>query len=289
MLKLTDLCAVPCHAAKADFVIPPPGSLEQAFIWNPKDRRRFFAIHPKNHELDPALNPHLNPSVAIIGLSPAQNQLDAFAKTYARTKDYGKAARAACFAELANDMIVMLEATGAAAHLGLRFDIRDSFNNHAEVLCDSLVRCASLDESGSSTDWKPGAVEVAEHCVTRRFVAHMLEPRFTRLKTIIILGTKGKAAVETLKVPSGATVRDHLAAAGKSFIYFPHPAGGNREYVALAKQHPLPPCDAWIEAKWRAYRADKVAAGETPDEAKYRKRRRAIWNEINTLRARFGR
>jgi hypothetical protein len=288
-LKLSELCPFPCHPHQATFTIPPPGSLERAFVFNPADKRHFYAIHPKNHDLDPAFEPHLNPKVAIVGLSAADTQIVAFVHTYARTKSYDKAARDACFKGLANDIILMLEATGAAAQLGLRFEIRDNFHGHADVLCDSLVKCASLTDIGSSTDWKPGQFPIAEVCVTKRFVANMTNPRFTRLKTVIILGDKGKTAVETLKVASGETVRKHLEATGKTFLFFPHPAGGNGEYVALAKQNPLPDREKWIERKWQKYRDGKLKAGEVPDEDKYKNRRRDIWNQVNGLRADFGR
>lgn len=293
MPKLSELCAFACHSEQPEFLIPPPGALRGAFCHAEQNNeqgvaRRFYAVHPKNHDL--VAEPHLNPAVAIVGLSAADTQIEAFLATYARTKSYDKAARDACFKGLANDIIVMLEATGAAARLGLRFDIRDNFNGHDDVLCDSLVKCASLDANGRSTDWTPGEYGVAKHCVTKHFVANMTDPRFTRLETIILLGTKSKKAIETIRMDSGRTVRQHIEASGKKFHFFPHPSGGNREYVELAKQHPLPDREPWITKKWDGYRDRCRQRGEEPvSKESYCKKRRTTWGQINDLRAEFGR
>ena len=167
------------------------------------------------------------------GCPPAENQIKDFEKAYRVTKSYDAAARSCCFKGLAPKIISMLEATGAARHLGLTFKRRDSFDGHPDILADSLIKCATLDGNGKSKDWRPRDFGIAKVCIARRFLTNMLNLQFTRLKTIVILGEKGWDAINDRELTGSKTIYEQLSGAGKRVIKFPHPAGGNNEYVAL--------------------------------------------------------
>src|SRR6266545_1447076 len=101
LMKLHELCNVACHPQQATFVVPPPGAIAPEFVFATEGNRHFYAVQPRNHDLMLGAEPEFDPSVAIVGLSPAANQVGDFVAEYRATKTYDKAARSCCFKGLA--------------------------------------------------------------------------------------------------------------------------------------------------------------------------------------------
>lgn len=95
-MKLRELCPVACHANQSNFVVPPPGALAREFQFATEGGRRFYAIQPRNYGLEIGAELDFNPSVAIVGLSPARNQIEDFVAEFGRrrttTRRHGVAA-----------------------------------------------------------------------------------------------------------------------------------------------------------------------------------------------------
>lgn len=183
----------------------------------------------------------------------------------------------------------MLEATGAAKQLGVTFVRRDSFDGHPDVLAESLVKCASMTDDGGSTDWHPGAYKLAYNCVVHRFVPNVLNPRYARLKTILILGSKGWNDINTIEVPTGRTVHEVPVSAGKRVLWFPHPSGENGEYVALAKRRNFPTKEAFVNEQYKKYVATRRESGKPmkKSEPQYKQKAGIVWARVDKLRKEF--
>ena len=178
----------------------------------------------------------LNPKIALVGLSPASTQIDAFTRHYARNGDYGGASVAGAFAGLDADILAMLKGLGLSQKLGLDPSL-NTLRYHPDIYVTSLVACASLTTSGSSDDFDPQAYPAAMRCITQRLVSELSDPRWSQLSTIIVFGSKGWDAFRSLRTTSGATLLDDLANRGLTVLKLPHPSGQNKEYVQLAASH----------------------------------------------------
>jgi hypothetical protein len=129
----------------------------------------------------------------------------------------------------------MLNGLGLAEKLKLAFP-RSTLANHPDIYVTSLIACASLESSGSSDAFDPARYSMATRCVGDRFVCEMLSSQFDRLRVILILGTHGWTAIQSIRCGSGGTVLQRLRPAGKLVLQLPHPSGQNEEYVGLASQ-----------------------------------------------------
>lgn len=270
-MRLCNLCSAPCFPTASNFELPLPGVSRDALKFATEGNRNFYAVLLNNHP--PQLRGTLNPKVAIVGLSPAGNQIDEFVLDYSRSGEYGEASVAGAFAGLAGSIIAMMDGLGLTAKLGLSWP-DSTLARHPDVYVTSLVACATLDTAGGSDAFDPLQYRSAVRCVSERFVKEMLAPSFSELRTILILGTKGWAAVNCLKLPSGKTVVETLRSAGKLVMSLPHPSGQNREYVALSSLSPkeFPSCEAYIANCWERYQDRPPRTGrEKESESIYKK------------------
>jgi hypothetical protein len=289
-MRLGDLCPAPCFPRAAAFEVPAPGCVSQKLRFDSEGERDFFAVLLNNH--DPRMVRTLNPKVAIVGLSPAGNQISDFVTTYRETGDYGRASVAGAFAGLAKDIIAMIEGLGLADKLGLTFPQPDSLAGHPDIHVTSLVACATLGENGTSDAFDPMKLSAARRCILRRFVPEMTNPAFSRLSHVLILGSDGWSTVNTLRADTGATVVGLLRSNGKIVLNLPHPSKQNKEYVNLASltHEQFPALDNYVTAKWEAYRLEPPRKGRGKEpEAKYKAKRRTVWRTINELRTAIAR
>jgi len=223
----------------------------------------------------------------VVGLSPAGSQIEQFVKTYKATGSYSDASVAGAFAGLAPDIIGMFNGLGLAQRMGLSFDRIDTLAGHPDIFATSLIACASLDSDYSSDDFDPAAHIAARKCASQRFLRQVLNPHFSRLTHIFILGAKGWAAVEGIRTASGASVLETMRKAGKTVLNLPHPSGQNLEYVRLASLDAaeFPSCERYLTEKWLEYKEKPPRRGRGKEpEAKYKAKRRTVWNAINSLR-----
>jgi uracil-DNA glycosylase len=283
-MRLCDLCSAPCFPAASNFELPPPGASRDRFKFATEDDRDFYAVLLNNHP--PQLRGTLNPKVAVVGLSPAGNQIDEFVLAYSRSGEYGEASVAGAFAGLADSIIAMMDGLGLTAKLGLSCP-DSTLARHPNVYVTSLVACATLDTAGGSDAFDPLRYPSAVRCISERFVKEMLAPSFSELRAILILGAKGWRAVNDLELPSGKTVVETLRSAGKLVMHLPHPSGQNREYVALSSLSPkeFPSCEAYIASCWERYKDRPPRTGRAKEpESIYKRKRKAAWMQVEALR-----
>ncbi|NKM55857.1 hypothetical protein GFL21_15200 [Rhizobium anhuiense] len=284
-MKLSNICPAPCFDQAPNFEIPKPGCSKAALKFASAEGRTYYSVLLRNH--DTRNNVGLNPKIAIVGLSPAGTQIDEFVTAYKQTGDYDSAAIRGAFAGLSTEIIAMINGLGLASKLGLRLPAGAILAHHPDLYVTSLVACASLTSSGSSTDFDPSRYSAAKRCMTQRFLEEVLDPRFKQLTHILVLGSKGWKALHTVKAPSGQTIFQALAEAGKIVLNIPHPSGANREYVNLAvlPLSRMPSEDTYVADKWDDYCLRCRSEGKVPElEDTYKKKRRKVWNTIYKLR-----
>jgi hypothetical protein len=220
-------------------------------------------------------------------LSPAGNQIAEFLHGYLRTGDYGKASVAGAFAGLAGSIIAMFTGLGLTAKLGLHFPRPDSLAGHPDIFGTSLVACATLDTSGGSDAFDPRRSAAASRCITLRLPTELTNPAFDRLSHVVVLGREAWTALDSLRMADGMSVLGHLRSIGKQVINLPHPSGQNGEFVALASlpASRVPSIDAYVAEKWEEYRQKPPRPGRVKEpEAKYKAKRRAVWQAVKTIR-----
>jgi len=267
------------------FDIPAPGCGANNLKFGTAQGRNYYAVLLRNHDV--ATAKRLNPRVAIVGLSPAGNQIAEFVSAYRSTRDYSGASIAGAFAGLSRDIVTMMNGLGLSAKLGLSVTPQTSFARHPDFYVTSLIACASLTTSGSSTDFDPRQFDAARRCMTDRFLGEMLNPNFTRLSHVVILGSKGWKAVKVVRGPSGKSVHRSLADAGKHLVNLPHPSGANREYVKLASlsASAFPDQHRYADERWHSYRDKPLKDGKIwMSESQYRSKRLTVWSAIDVLR-----
>ena len=282
-MKIGDFCPAPCFPSAAAFEIPPPGVTASQLRFGRDGDRDFYAVLLNNH---PPLARPRRARVAIVGLSPAANQIDAFVAAYRRYGDYGQASVSGAFAELERDIIAMMRGLGLVDKLGLPLT-RGTLADDPDIHVTSLVACATLSEKGSSDAFAPERTSAAVRCIANRFVAEMLDPRFDRLAAVVILGKDAERAVRTIRTAQGATVADSLRAAGKAILHLPHPSGQNQEYVKLAAlpSSEFPTLSDYVDSKWREYASKPPRTGRSKEsETKYKAKRESYWSAVDTLR-----
>lgn len=284
-MKLSNLCSAPCFANAGEFQIAAPGCRTADLRFGQDADRDFFAVLLRNHQLDAI--PRLNPKLAIVGLSPAGNQITGFLEAYRRTGDYGQASVAGAFAGLAGSIIAMLAGLGLTARLNLYFPQPDSLANHPDIYGTSLVACATLDAVGGSDAFDPRHSPAASRCITLRLPSELTNPAFTRLSHIVVLGREAWAALDSLRMPGGQSVLQRLRSAGKEVINLPHPSGQNGEFVGLASlpSGQVPTLEEYVAKKWEKYRLQPARPGRGKEpEAKYKAKRRTVWLAVQSVR-----
>lgn len=281
-MKLNELCAAPCYPSAGDFVIPPPGSVREGFVFREEQGRVYHAILPRNHHV--ASEPGFSPRVAIVGLSAASNQIADFVQVFTETGSYDSAARHSSFRGLAEDIVAMMDGLGLTKKVGLSYPRRDTFNAHPDIWATSLVKCASLTVGGDSADFDPSRHPVAIACIQKRFVAEILQ--FPDLEFVLVLGNKGWRAIHKIAI-DGRSVKEVLGASGKTVLNLPHPSGENGEYVRLAKmaEGEFPAEVRYREQMWLSYKGNPT---RKQSEATYKAKRSTIWKQIEALRQAFG-
>lgn len=283
-MKLGDICSAPCFANAAQFDIPPRGCKRNELKFE-HDGRDYYAVLLKNHDIFSTAT--LSPRLAVVGLSPARNQIDKFVDVYEATGDYFAASVGGAFAGLAGNIIAMIKGLGIADKLGLHFPDPLSLAWHPDIFVTSLIACASLAPDGSSDDFDPNQYEGARRCMTERFVGEMLNPALSRLSHVLILGAKGWSAVQTTLTSNNTTVMEELRNGGKIVLNLPHPSDQNLELVKLASlsNELAPPLDEYVSKRWMEYEAEPPKRNKKKQSEKtYKKRRAAIWQSVDLLR-----
>jgi hypothetical protein len=282
-MKLASLCTAPCFSNAPSFDIPSPGCNRDQLRFA-EDGRNYYAVLLRNHDLS-ASKP--NPQLAIVGLSPAGNQIDEFVDVYRKTGDYASASIAGAFAGLSRDIIAMIRGVGLADQLGLKFPNLPSLALHPDIYATSLVACASLTPDGSSDDFDPKLYQGARRCMTERFVGEMINPAFSRLSHVLVLGSKGWSAINSARTSENKTVIETLRSHGMIVLNLPHPSGQNMEYVNLASlsADQMPSLDTYVTDRWSEYRRKTPRPGRRKEpEDKYKAKRATVWRTVSKLR-----
>lgn len=282
-MKLGEICTAPCFPSAASFNIPAPGCGASQLRFGGDNGRAYFSVLLTNHDLQTT---RPNPKVAIVGLSPASTQIGEFVSVYKATGSYSLASKAGAFAGLSREIIAMMNGLGLSQPLGLNFPSPESFSDHPDIFVTSLVACATLSESGSSTDFDPAQYPSAQRCIAQRFIPQMLSPDFSRLSHIIILGAKGWEALSSMRNSHGGSLLVTLRRAGKTVLNLPHPSGANREYVNLASLSAaeVPDRTEYAERMWQEYRAKPDKGKGKQLERPYKSKRLTVWDTVNNLR-----
>lgn len=284
-MKLGELCPAPCIPGASAFDIPSPGCSKHHLKFGTSEGRDYYSVLLRNHDVSRSNN--LDPRIAIVGLSPAGTQIEEFARAYQRTGDYAEAAIQGAFAGLSREIIAMMNGLGLSTKLGLQLDENVGFAHHPDIYVTSLVACATLTITGSSTDFDPSGYAAAKRCMTERFVSEILNPKFRRLSHVLILGSKGWEAAQKTSDKHGQTVYAALRSGGKVVLNLPHPSGANREFVNLASLpgNAMPTLSQYAETMWQEYRRKPAKRGkEKQSEAEYKRKRQSIWGSIQNLR-----
>ncbi len=249
-----------------------------------RDRDRdFYAVLLNNHA--PSRRTHVNPRIAILGLSPAGTQIATFATSYRQHRDYGRASVKGAFSGgLAEDIIAMMHGLGLSAKLGIKFASR-TLAEHPDIWVTSVIACATLKDGHDSATWDPLQYEAAKRCISRRLIPELLHPDWMRLRAVLVLGNHGWKALEKLPMPDGGTALSALKRAGKLVLRMPHPSGSNGELVALAKKSAaeFPTKEAFLARKLTEFR-NKPVAEKKQTEAQYLRRRETAWTSVECLR-----
>ena len=123
--------------------------------------------------------------------------------------------------------------------------------------------------------------------MTERFVGEMLNPAFSRLSHVLVLGTKGWSAIQTTRTSANKTIIEVLRSQGKIVLNLPHPSGQNQEYVKLGSlsAEQTPSLDTYVSERWLEYvqKPPRPGRGKEP-EAQYKAKRATVWSTINELR-----
>ena len=283
-MKLGDLCSAPCFSCASTFEIPLPGCNKEQLKFDLERERDFYAVLLRNHDLSHASK--LDPKIAVVGLSPAGNQIDEFLDEYRRTGDYAKASVAGAFAGLAPDIIKMFKGLGIADELELTFPQPDTLAFHPDIYVTSLVACASLTSDGKSSDFDPNKFDGTRRCIVDRFIAEILNPKFNKLSHVFVLGNKGWSAIGTIRDANGVTVLDRLRRHGKVLCRLPHPSGENGEYVKLASlsAEQMPSVNSYVTEMWTEY---FLKGNPKQSQAQYKKKRASVWESVQAMREQF--
>lgn len=282
-MQLCDICPAPCFPGAGSSNIPEPGASSSQFRFARDRDRDFYAVLLNNHP--PTRCMHVNPRVAILGLSPAGTQMSKFARAFRQHRDYGRASVEAAFSGgLDGDIIRMMHGLGLTPKLGVSFP-RMSLAEHRDIWVTSVVACATLKDGCDSATWDPLQYEAAKRCISKRLVPELLNPAWTRLKAVLVLGNHGWNTLTKLVMPDGGSALDSLQRAGKLVLRMPHPSGSNGELVALAKKTAaeFPSKEAFLARKLAEYRG-KPAADRKQSEAEYLGRRETVWTNVSDLR-----
>lgn len=169
-VRLGDLCPAPCFPDAARFELPATAHNRDALRFATEGDRHFYALPLSNHR--PSRRASLNPRAAIVGLSPAGNQINGFISAIRSQGGYESALVQATFAGLAPDIIAMLRGLGLTRALGIEFP-NSSLADHPDVFVTSLVACATLSASGGSDAFDPRRYRAAGRCITDRFLPEL--------------------------------------------------------------------------------------------------------------------
>ena len=230
----------------------------------------------------------MNPTVAVVGLSPGGTQLNKFIEAYNEDGDYTTASIEGAFADLEINIINMLRGLGVAKKLNLQFPRGETLARHPDIYVTSLVGCATLDSKSTSDDFDPMSFPGARKCISQRLLNDLLSVRFTRLRYVIVFGEPGKAAVKNIEVEPRHTLEDVLHRNGKVVLYLPHPGNQNIECINLAslQEKDVPPIEQYVEERWQEYKLKPLRKGrkQKQPESTYKKKRELMWNAVQDAR-----
>lgn len=286
-MNSTKLCSMPC-INRDNFVIPAQGTCrsENLRFHIDGDRALFCAMIGNTQLSSP---PPPTCKVAIVGLSPADTQLQRFCDKYNRGASYEDAALEAAFEGLGRDLVRMMNGLGVARKLGLHpLSEETDLNRCGHFLTTSLIKCASLTVSGSSSDFDPWKYESNVRCITDRFVPEMLH--HASIEHILVLGSKAQRALSDKIQIKGVSVHDYLSGRGKVISYLPHPSGANRESVDLAVlgREVFPTMQEYQDLMWAKYKSKQVKKNKPlGNEESYKSTRASRWKSIARIRSQF--
>lgn len=273
-----------------DIDIPTQGnaSVETLRFHEDRDRALFISM-VGNTQFKGSSN--IKPKVAIVGLSPADTQLQLFISHYNQSGSYEDALLEAAFKGLQGDLIRMMNGLGVTKSLGIEhLPETTDLNRCGAFLTTSLVKCASLTRSGGSSDFDPWKYSSNIKCITNRFVPEMLSEKNSSLSHILVLGNKAKKALTGKIKIDGVSIHDYLEDRGKKIAYIPHPSGANRESVDLAvlTSSLFPTEEKHVNSMWDKYKVRQVRKGKAiANESSYKKTRASRWRSINEIREVF--
>jgi hypothetical protein len=276
---------MPCVNGK-NFTIPRQGTcrVENLRFHVDGDRALFCAMIGNTQLTSP---PPTICKVAIVGLSPADTQLQRFNYRFNQGASYEEAALDAAFEGLGSGLVRMMNGLGIARKLGLHpLSERIDLNRSGHFLTTSLIKCASLTVNGSSSDFDPWKYESNVRCITERFVPEML--KHASVEHILVLGRKAQTALTSKVRMNGVSIHNYLSERGKVVSYLSHPSGANREPLDLASldREDFPTMQQHQDRMWAKYKIKQGKKGMLPgDEASYRSTRASRWKAIALIRS----
>jgi len=218
MVQNSDFCNLWCTQKIIE--IPPKEHLKigDLILGKERDRTLYFSI---------VGNKPKNPVVALVGICSGSNQLEKFISCYKDGLTVQNSAIESGFSKLSKNLRDMLNVLGVDKII--QEEISSDYNlNHSEkFLITSLVKCASLrDGKKPSQSFDPSTFEMTKRCVINRFIPDILNPDFTNLKLIFIMGNDGWSAINTISIHN-TSIKGYLESKGKVLVQIPHPSGNN--------------------------------------------------------------
>ena len=217
MVNSKDFCKMYCNGKSIEIPINGVLKKEDLIILKEEKRKIYFSIVGNNPT---------NPKVALVGLCPGSSQLGTLINSYNKKGlSFEKSAQTSGFSKISKNLAKMLRKIGIDSYL--KKDISDDFkfNEDADFLTTSLVKCASLSEGKSpSKQFNILKFDSTKLCFINRFIEDI--KKYDSLKKIIILGKIGEYAVNE-KLIDGKSVKQILEKMDKEVLFIPHPSGSN--------------------------------------------------------------
>ena len=188
---------------------------ENLKIWENEERVLYFSVIG---------NKPKTPRIAIVGLSPGQNQLRKLIKGYNDGLSFQEAAEIAGFSLREKELARAMRAMGIDRELGIQIDDNYNFNESPYFYITSLVKCAFMGKDKKpSKAFPPLKYEVSRKCIKHRFMKEIFSIKEIGLKRVFILGDKGWEAVNSKDLfDNGISIKEILEREGLKVEKLPH-------------------------------------------------------------------
>ena len=221
MVSSIDFCEMYCKGKPLEIPINGKLKKENLIIAEEKNRKIYFSIVGNNP---------IKPKIALVGLCPGDNQLNALIDSYNnKGLSFEKSAQTSGFSKISKNLAKLLRKIGIDSYLKKEIPDNFNFNESPDFLTTSLVKCASLGEGNNpSKQFEILEFNSTRLCFINRFIEDI--KKYDSLKKIITLGKIGEEAVNK-KLIDGKSVKQILEETGKEVLFIPHPSGSNNGMI----------------------------------------------------------